>query len=77
MHIIRKRSLIVALTLVLTTAISVPFIANAAADKPMFTAKQMADWLHLVMATDRAVYTKVIVNRLTKKDKVITASEHF
>ncbi len=29
------------------------------------------------MATDRAVYTKVIVNRLTKKDKVIKASEHF
>lgn len=29
------------------------------------------------MATVRAVYIKVSVNRLTNKDKVITASEHF
>ena len=52
-------------------------VHSTSADKAVFTPKQMADWLHLVMATDRAVYTKVIVNRLTKKDKVITASEHF
>jgi len=37
----------------------------------------MADALHLVMDSDRAVYTRRIVNRLTVKDKVITASEHF
>lgn len=46
-------------------------------DTAMFTPKQMADWLHLVMSTDRAVYTKKIVNRLVKKEKVIKASEHF
>jgi len=37
----------------------------------------MADALHLVMDSDRAVYTKKIVNRLVKKEKVIKASEHF
>lgn len=39
--------------------------------------KTMADALHLVMDSDRAIYTQKIVNRLVKKDKVIKASEHF
>ena len=39
--------------------------------------KAMADALHIVMDSDRTVYTKKIVNRLVKKDKVIKASEHF
>ena len=39
--------------------------------------KAMADALHMVMDSDRTVYTKKIVNRLVKKDKVIKASEHF
>ena len=39
--------------------------------------KTMADALHLVMDSDRSVYTKTIVNRLVKKEKVIKASEHF
>lgn len=39
--------------------------------------KSMADALHLVMDSDRSVYTKKIVNRLVKKEKVIKASEHF
>jgi hypothetical protein len=46
-------------------------------DAPRFSAKQLADMLHLVMESDRTVYTRVIVNRLTLQDKVITASEHF
>ena len=37
----------------------------------------MADALHLVMDSDRAVYTRKIVNRLAAKEKVIKASEHF
>lgn len=39
--------------------------------------KAMADALHLVMDSDRTVYTRTIVNRLVKKEKVIKASEHF
>jgi hypothetical protein len=46
-------------------------------DEPLFTPQQLADMLHLVMESDRTVYTRVIVNRLTLQDKVITASEHF
>jgi len=50
---------------------------NEAFNKPTISAKAMADALHLVMDSDRAIYTKKIVNRLVKKDKVIKASEHF
>ncbi|KAB2911419.1 MAG: DUF3365 domain-containing protein [Hyphomicrobiaceae bacterium] len=39
--------------------------------------KDVADMLHAVMSADRTVYTKQVVNRLTLKEKVITASEHF
>jgi len=46
-------------------------------DKPSISPRAMADALHLVMDSDRTVYTKTIVNRLVKKDRVIKASEHF
>jgi hypothetical protein len=39
--------------------------------------QSMADALHAVMKADRTVYTKLIVNRLVKEDKVIKASEHW
>jgi len=57
----------------LTTAIA----ATDAGSTPSITPKAMADALHLVMDSDRTIYTRKIVNRLVKKDKVITASEHF
>lgn len=41
------------------------------------TPQTMADSLHAVMAADRTVYTKKVVNRLVKEDKVIKASEHW
>jgi hypothetical protein len=44
---------------------------------PGVTYKQMADALHVVMESDRTVYTRTIVQRLSGKEKVITASEHF
>ena len=53
------------------------FTLARADDTPRFSAKQLADMLHLVMESDRTVYTRVIVNRLTLQDKVITATEHF
>lgn len=43
----------------------------------MVPVKVMADALHLVLDSDRSVYTKQIVNRLVMKEKVIKASEHF
>ena len=62
----------------IVTALGLPVVSfSEIADTPTFTPKQLTDWLHLVLSTDRAVYTKKIVNRLVKKEKVITASEHF
>ena len=52
-------------------------IAQDTANEPLISPKSMADALHMVMDSDRAVYTRRIVNRLAAKDKVITASEHF
>jgi hypothetical protein len=60
------------------TTLAAPSIGSAeAADEARFTPRQLADLLHLVMDSDRTTYTRVIVNRLTLQDKVITASEHF
>ncbi|RCU51527.1 MULTISPECIES: Tll0287-like domain-containing protein [Corallincola] len=39
--------------------------------------QQFTDALHLVMDSDRAVYTKKVVGRLAKQEQVIKASEHF
>lgn len=41
------------------------------------TPQRMADALHAVMASDRTVYTKNVVNRLANKENVIKASEHW
>lgn len=41
------------------------------------TPQQMTDALHAVMESDRTVYTRLVVNRLTLEDKVIKASEHW
>ena len=72
MKTIRKLSIAGALAAVLAAPVAV-----SDADTPMFTPKQMTDWLHLVMSSDRTVYTRLIVNRLQNKEKVIKASEHF
>jgi hypothetical protein len=73
---LRKTALglgVAASAVVLTTAIA----GTEAGSTPSITPKAMADALHLVMDSDRTVYTRKIVNRLVKKDKVIKASEHF
>ena len=49
--------------------------AGAAADG--ITHRQAADMLYRVMSADRAVYTRMVVQRLTRDRKVITASEHY
>lgn len=37
----------------------------------------MADALHAVMESDRTVYTRNVINKLVKEQKVIKASEHW
>lgn len=39
--------------------------------------QKVSDALHSVMAADRTVYTRKVVNRLVKEEKVIKASEHW
>lgn len=53
------------------------FGSVAIAAEPSVPVKTMADALHLVLDSDRTVYTRMVVNRLVKKEKVIKASEHF
>ncbi len=62
----------------LSTALVLPaLVLGDVSDEAKFSPKQMTDWLHLVMSSDRTVYTRLIVNRLQNKEKVIKASEHF
>lgn len=50
---------------------------EAAAPSGGIDPQTFADSLHAVMASDRAVYTKRVVNRLQNEEGVIKASEHF
>lgn len=63
-------------TTVLAFAVGASSMEKVGTDKSI-SPRVMADALHLVMDSDRAVYTKRIVNRLAAKEKVIKASEHF
>jgi len=65
------------LTIAMGLGLSLANTATALQASDMVPVRAMADALHLVMDSDRTVYTKKIVNRLVKKDKVIKASEHF
>ena len=49
--------------------------AGAAADG--IPHRQVADMLYLIMSSDRAVYTRMVVQRLTRDEEILTASEHF
>jgi len=70
-----KRKLVMATAVAAGMATTVAISAEVT--EARVSVKAMADALHLVMDSDRTVYTQKIVNRLVKKDKVITASEHF
>ena len=39
--------------------------------------KTMADALHVVLESNRTVYTQKIINRLSVKEKILQASEHW
>jgi hypothetical protein len=39
--------------------------------------RRIADAMYAVLSSDRAIYTREVVDRLQNKDKVISASEHF
>lgn len=63
-----------------TLALSGCGSAPAAVAKPEpagISPQTMADALHAVMSSDRAVYTKKVVNRLQNEHKIIKASERW
>ncbi len=49
----------------------------AATAEPGVSYQKLTDALHMVLDNDRAVYTKKVVGRLVKHDKVIKASEQW
>ena len=50
---------------------------DAEAAAPGVSYQKLTDALHMVLDNDRAVYTKKVVGRLVKQDKVIKASEQW
>lgn len=55
-------------------------VSGCGTEKPQtggISPQKMADALHAVMESDRTVYTRNVVNRLVKDEKVIKASEHW
>ena len=72
---------IVAVAVVLAGLASASFLTGCnkaeAAKSAGFTPKQMADGLFTVMSSDRAVYTKQVVNRLQNEEKILKATEHW
>jgi hypothetical protein len=61
---------------ILAAALAAGAMQPAIADDGM-EYQQVSDLLHLVMSSDRTVYTRMIVNRLAVEEGVIKASEHF
>jgi len=63
----------------LVPVVALASLAACGGGKPSggITAQQLTDSLHMVLATDRAVYTKLIVNRLQNEEKIIKATEHW
>jgi hypothetical protein len=59
------------------TLVAASLAACSDGGKGGISPQDLTDMLHLVMESDRAVYTKQVVNRLTKEEQVIKASEHF
>ena len=51
--------------------------APAEAAPPSVGVQEMADALHMVLESDRTVYTRKVVNRLQNEQGVIKASEHW
>lgn len=63
----------------LVPIVALASLAACGGGKPSggITPQQLTDSLHMVLATDRAVYTKLIVNRLQNEEKIIKATEHW
>lgn|SRR5690606_9735186 len=61
----------------LAAACSATFGCGSEAAPSGISPQKFADGLHAVMDSDRAIYTKKVVNRLQNQENVIKASEHW
>jgi len=67
----------------LCLTISIIFVAIGCGQSQSITAPagvpyaKVADFLHTILENDRTVYTKNVVNRLVKQEKIMKASEHW
>ncbi len=72
---------IIALTTAVAAIATASFMSGCgeaeATIEPGVPYAKFTDALHMVLDNDRAVYTKNVVGRLVKQEKVITASEHW
>jgi hypothetical protein len=71
------KSLVTTSKMALGPALAAALLAGCSDEPKGIQPKQMADALHAVMAADRTVYTRMVVNRLQNEEKVIKASEHW
>ena len=67
----------VGMALLLTGCGEEPATASSAPAASGISPQKMSDALYAVMEADRAVYTKKVIERLVKNEKVIKASEHY
>lgn len=73
-------STVIASVFLLCSLFLVLVLSGCSAEKPKadgISPQKMADALHAVIESDRTVYTRNVVNRLVKEEKVIEASEHW
>ena len=63
--------------LAISTAAALAGCQPSADDSAGIAPQTMADALHAVLESDRTVYTREVVNRLTVQQQVIEASEHW
>ncbi|MBD5779599.1 DUF3365 domain-containing protein [Pelagicoccus sp. NFK12] len=76
----KKKNILYAVLLSGATLTSTLFLSGCGESEAAtggISPQKMADGLHLVMKSDRTIYTRNVVNRLVKQDKVIKASEHW
>ena len=74
------KNILIAVGAFLVGAVVTFFVAGGSSNSggtTGITPKQLTDAVHIVLESDRTVYTKQIVNRLAKEEKVIKASEHW
>lgn len=72
-----KKSLVPAVAVAFAAVVLTATGSAVAQQKSGWTYEQIADALHLVLETDRTVYTRLIVNRLANQEKVIEAHEDW